>query len=124
MDAARAQLVDIGRDRVAVRQQGSGPPMVLLHGNPTSGYLWRHVMTTLAQAWTCVAVDLPGFGASSTPGQPLGVVKHGERLDALLDRLDLIGAPIVGHDWAVSWLWTMRPVIRNDAPGWRSASAI
>jgi pimeloyl-ACP methyl ester carboxylesterase len=49
------------------RELGSGPPVLLLHGWPTSSYLWRNVMPALAEHNRVLAPDLPGFGASDKP---------------------------------------------------------
>jgi len=50
---------------VGYRELGSGPPVLLLHGWPTSSWLWRRVMPRLAEENRVVALDLPGFGASA-----------------------------------------------------------
>src|SRR3954469_18122619 len=52
---------------LAYREQGEGPPVLLLHGWPTSSYLWRNVMPPIAEANRGIAVDLPGFGGSDKP---------------------------------------------------------
>jgi haloalkane dehalogenase len=49
------------------RESGTGPPVLLIHGWPTSSYLWREVMGPIARANRVVALDLPGFGASDKP---------------------------------------------------------
>jgi haloalkane dehalogenase len=59
--------VEAGNLRLAYREQGGGPPVLLLHGWPTSSYLWRNVMPPIAEANRVVALDLPGFGGSDKP---------------------------------------------------------
>ena len=52
--------------------EGDGPPVVLLHGEPTWGFLWRQVMAPLLDAGhRCIAPDLPGFGRSDKPTSAL-----------------------------------------------------
>ena len=43
------------------------PPLLLLHGNPTSSFLYRHVIAGLRDSFRCIAPDLPGFGRSVAP---------------------------------------------------------
>jgi pimeloyl-ACP methyl ester carboxylesterase len=97
--------------RVAYRELGDGPPVLLLHGWPTSSYLWREVMPPLAAAGSrAIAVDLPGFGASSKPpGARYDFAFYDAVLDDFLGALGIgatalavhdIGGPI-GLHWAV-----------------------
>lgn len=79
--------------------EGTGAPVLLLHGVPTSSYLWRDVAPVVAQAYRVLAPDLPGFGFSDKPrGRPYTVVAQADAVRALLDRLDIEGCALVGHD--------------------------
>ena len=89
---------------MAFVEVGEGEPIVLLHGNPTSSYLWRHIIPQLSSAYRCIAPDLIGMGDSSKlPNSGPGsyrFVEHREYLDALLDALDLGDrVTLVVHDW-------------------------
>ena len=90
--------------RMAYREVGAEPPIVFLHGNPTSSYLWRNVLDPLARHGRCLAPDLIGMGDSdplpdSGPGR-YRFVEHREHLDALLAALGVAAdVVIVGHDW-------------------------
>jgi haloalkane dehalogenase len=96
--------------RLAYRELGDGPPVLLLHGWPTSSLLWREVMPPIARANRVVALDLPGFGASDKPtGIRYGFEFFARALDGFLahlgiDRLGLavhdLGGP-VGLHWAL-----------------------
>jgi haloalkane dehalogenase len=94
---------------------GQGPPMVFLHGNPTSSYLWRNVIPHLSDSYRCVAPDLIGMGDSgklsdSGPGS-YTFVEHRAHLDTLLDQLDLgDDVTLVIHDWgsALGFDWARR----------------
>lgn len=83
---------------------GAGDPIVFLHGNPTSSYLWRNIIPHLADVARCIAPDLIGMG-DSEPIDDSGpdsyqFVEHREYLDALLDQLDLGNQiTLVVHDW-------------------------
>jgi len=80
------------------RLRGSGPPVLFLHGYPTSGRLWDPVVERLASRLACIAVDLPGLGASPPlPGPPDPDAMAGE-VEALRGDLALPAWSVVGHD--------------------------
>lgn len=79
-----------------------GRPVVLVHGNPTWGYLYREFIPALVAAGNrAIVPDHLGFGRSEKPGEPdlYRVTRHAQRLEALLESLDLRGAVLVAHDW-------------------------
>lgn len=85
-------------------EAGHGDPIVFLHGNPTSSYLWRNVMPHVENAGRCIAPDLIGMGDSdklaSTGPNTYTFVQHRKYLDELLDRLSVNKRVIlVLHDW-------------------------
>ena len=79
---------------------GDGESTVLLvHGNPTSSYLWRRVLPGLVGSVRCVAVDLIGMGRSGKPDIGYGFADHAAYLEAFADELELRNVAVVGHDW-------------------------
>jgi haloalkane dehalogenase len=101
--------------RMAYRETGSGPPIVFLHGNPTSSFLWRSVLPELSSLGRCIAPDLIGMGDSDKlPADDPArytFVRHREFLDALLDALGVTGeVTLVVHDWgsALGFDWARR----------------
>ena len=61
-------MLDVDGLRMHVVDEGEGPPILLLHGEPTSSYLWRNVIPPLvANGFRAVAPDLIGFGRSDKP---------------------------------------------------------
>jgi haloalkane dehalogenase len=79
-----------------------GRPVVLVHGNPTWGYLYRHFIPPLVEAGHRVIVpDHLGFGRSDKPDEPelYRVPRHAARLESLLESLDLRRATVVPQDW-------------------------
>ncbi len=88
--------------RLAHVDEGDGAPVLLVHGEPTWSYLWRHVMRPLLDAgFRCVAPDHAGFGRSDKPDDLAwySYDRHTALLADLVERLDLRGATIVVHDW-------------------------
>ncbi|MBB5065775.1 haloalkane dehalogenase [Granulicella mallensis] len=89
---------------MAYVEVGQGDPIVLLHGNPTSSYLWRNVLPYLEPLGRCIAPDLIGMGDSdklpdSGPGS-YRFVDHRRYLDALLEVLNVHErVTLVVHDW-------------------------
>jgi pimeloyl-ACP methyl ester carboxylesterase len=84
---------------VAYSDTGDGPPVLLLHGWPTSSYLWREIGPQLASEHRVIAPDLPGFGASSKPVGARYSFEFFERtLDALADQLGLEQIGLAVHD--------------------------
>ena len=103
---------------------GEGDPIVLLHGNPTSSYLWRGVLPHLAPLGRCVAPDLIGMGDSDKlDGSGLGryrFAEHRRHLDALLEALGVEDrVTFVAHDWgsalAFDWANRHRAAVRGLA---------
>jgi len=88
--------------QLAHLDEGDGPPVLLVHGEPTWSYLWRRVMPPLLDAGLrCVAPDHAGFGRSDKPADLAwySYDRHAALLNDLVERLDLRGATIVVHDW-------------------------
>jgi haloalkane dehalogenase len=100
---------------MAYVELGEGDPIVLLHGNPTSSYLWRNILPHLQPLGRCIAPDLVGMGDSdklpdSGPGS-YRFVEHRRYLDALLKALDVRErVTFVIHDWgsALGFDWANR----------------
>lgn len=107
--------VDVLGRRIAYMEAGSGDPIVFLHGNPTSSFLWRKVIPHLQPHGRCLAPDLIGMGDSdklsgSGPGS-YRFVEHRRYLDALLERIGVRErVTLVLHDWgsALGFDWANR----------------
>ncbi|MEW5979108.1 MAG: haloalkane dehalogenase [Acidobacteriota bacterium] len=80
---------------------GEGDPIVFLHGNPTSSYLWRNIIPHLTRYGRCLAPDLIGMGKSGkSPSKAYRFADHARYLDAWFEALGLTGSVIlVVHDW-------------------------
>jgi pimeloyl-ACP methyl ester carboxylesterase len=85
--------------RLAYRELGEGPAVLLLHGWPTSSFLWREVMGPIGRANRVVAVDLPGFGASDKPpGTRYTFEFFSRTLDLFLAQLGVDQLGLAVHD--------------------------
>src|SRR6185312_16251865 len=100
---------------MAYVEVGKGDPIVLLHGNPTSSYLWRNVLPHLQSLGRCIAPDLIGMGDSdklpNSGPDSYRFVEHRRYLDTLLELLDVRKrVTLVVHDWgsALGFDWANR----------------
>ena len=80
--------------------EGEGEPILLLHGEPTWGYLYRSFIPRLAKLGRVVVPDHMGFGKSETPqDRSYAIRDHADNLERLLDHLQLTDITFVGQDW-------------------------
>lgn len=107
--------VEVLGSRMAYVESGQGDPIVFLHGNPTSSYLWRNVIPHVESLGRCIAPDLIGMGDSDKlePSGPdrYRFVEHRRYLDALLEALGVRErVTLVIHDWgsALGFDWANR----------------
>jgi len=106
------QRVDVLGHSMAYVEVGQGDPIVFLHGNPTSSFLWRNVIPHVEGLGRCVAPDLIGMGDSDKiPGSRYRFIDHAAYLDAFLHALDVQDrVTLVVHDWgsALGFDWAQR----------------
>jgi haloalkane dehalogenase len=111
------RYVDVLGQRMAYVEVGEGRPIVLLHGNPTSSFLWRNVIPHLAGMGRCLAPDLIGMGDSDKlePSGPdrYTFAEHRRFLDAWFEEVGVAAAGnvvLVVHDWgsALGFDWARR----------------
>ena len=80
--------------------EGDGPPLLLLHGNPTWSFLYRDVIAGLRDRFRCIAPDLPGFGLSRAPASyRFTPAEHADVIERLILHLDLRDAAMMVQDW-------------------------
>ncbi len=104
-DRRRVAVLD---SEMAYVDTGRGRPVVFLHGNPTSSYLWRNVIPHVTRIARCLAPDLIGMGRSGkAPAGSYRFVDHARYLDAWFDALALQDVTLVVHDWgsALGFAW-------------------
>jgi pimeloyl-ACP methyl ester carboxylesterase len=90
------QLSDV---RLAYRDEGSGPAVLLLHGCPFASFVWRRLIPQLVPMHRCIAPDLLGLGDTETPpGADWSLSAQAETMIRLLDSLGIERAHVLGHD--------------------------
>lgn len=95
-----SRFIDIDGHSVHYVDEGSGPTLLLLHGNPTWSFLWRDVIRALRNDFRCIALDYPGFGLSTAkPGYRYFPEEHAEVVTGFVHALELDGITLVGQDW-------------------------
>ncbi len=102
---------------------GTGRPVVFLHGNPTSSYLWRNIIPHVSGTHRVIAPDLIGMGDSAKPDISYSYEDHAAHLHGLLDSLDLNDVVLVIHDWgsALGLDWAMQNSARIGAVAFMEA---
>mgnify|MGYP001101424468 CR=1 FL=1 len=104
-------FITINGKKLAYVDYGEGDPIVFLHGNPTSSYLWRNIMPHLEAVGRLIAPDLIGMGDSdkldNSGPERYTFIEHSEYLYGLLEKLDLNNVTLVIHDWgsALGFNW-------------------
>lgn len=100
IQAEETRSVAVGPYHLAVTRRGSGPSIVLLHGIPTSAYLWRDVVPPLLSAgFETITIDLLGYGGSDQPDSAdLGLAAQAGWVTQALARIGWAGGTLVGHD--------------------------
>jgi len=93
------QFVEINGSRMAYVDEGTGPVVLFLHGNPTSSYLWRNIIPYVSDNHRAIAVDLIGMGDSDKPDIDYTFTDHATYLDGFIEALNLTDLTLVVHDW-------------------------
>lgn len=103
-------VIDVLDSTMFYQESGTGTPIVFLHGNPASSYLWRHVLPRIGTPGRCLAPDLIGMGRSGKPDVPYRFGDHARYLDAWFDAITLDDVVLVGIDWggALAFDWASR----------------
>ena len=90
--------------------EGKGDPILFLHGNPTSSYLWRNIIPHLTSSGRCIALDLIGMGKSGKPDIEYRFFDHVKYVEGFIEAMGLQNITLVLHDWgsALGFHYTSR----------------
>jgi len=95
----KSNYVDVHGSRMHYVDEGTGDPILFLHGNPTSSYLWRNIIPHLIPHGRCIAPDLIGMGKSDKPDLGYRFLDHVKYIDGFIEALGLKNITLVIHDW-------------------------
>lgn len=96
----QSRFLDVGGAHLHYVDEGAGPVLFMLHGNPTWSFVYRHAIRALRNEYRCIAVDLAGFGLSEVPvGFGYRPDEHAALISRFIETLRLRDATLVAHDW-------------------------
>jgi len=95
----RSNFVQVHGSKIHYIDEGKGEPILLLHGNPTSSYLWRNIIPHLTDNARCIAPDLIGMGKSDKPDIEYKFFDHAKYIEGFIDKMKLKDISLVIHDW-------------------------
>lgn len=106
----KSNYIDVHGSNIHYVDEGSGEPILFLHGNPTSSYLWRNIIPHLAPFGRCIAMDLIGMGKSDKPDIEYQFFDHMKYVDGFIEKMGLKNITLVIHDWgsALGFHYAMR----------------
>ena len=93
-----SKYLDVKGSAIHYIEEGEGDPILFLHGNPTSNYIWRNILPHLTSQGRCIAPDLIGMGKSGKPETDYGYLDAFTYLDEFIKKLNLKNLTLVLHD--------------------------
>ena len=94
-----SKYLDVFGSKMHYIDEGEGDPVLFLHGNPTSNYLWRNIIPYLTPHARVIAPDLIGMGKSDKPDIPYRATDQSKYLEEFIRKLGLTNVTLVLHDW-------------------------
>ena len=94
-----SRFLEVNGQQLHYIDQGSGEPILFLHGNPTWSYMWRNIIPYLQTSARCIAVDLIGMGRSDKSDIGYTFLEHVDYISQFIEKLGLTNVVLVGHDW-------------------------
>ncbi len=94
-----SKFVEVNGQKIHYVEKGEGKPVLFIHGNPTSSYLWRNIIPYAAQQGRAIAFDLIGMGKSDKPDLAYRFSDHVPFVDGFIEALGLEDVTLVIHDW-------------------------
>jgi haloalkane dehalogenase len=106
----KSNYIEVGGSQLHYIDEGAGDPVLFLHGNPTSSYLWRNIIPHLTPIARCIALDLIGMGKSDKPDIDYRFFDHVKYVEGFIEKMGLENITLVIHDWgsALGFYYAMR----------------
>jgi len=106
----KSNYIEVNDSKIHYIEEGEGDPILFLHGNPTSSYLWRNVIPYLKDKGRCIAPDLIGMGKSDKPDIDYSFFDHVKYIEGFIEKMNLQNITLVVHDWgsALGFHYAMR----------------
>jgi len=95
----KSNYIEVYGSKMHYIDEGSGDPILFLHGNPTSCYLWRNIIPYMTAQGRCIALDLIGMGKSDKPPLAYRFSDHYKYVEGFIEKLELKNITLVIHDW-------------------------
>ena len=95
----QSQYLEVDGSRIHFIEKGEGDPVLFLHGNPTSSYLWRNIIPHVSPYGRCIALDLIGMGKSDRPDIEYSFFDHIGYIEGFIEKMGLQKITLVIHDW-------------------------
>jgi len=127
----KSYYIEVHGSKIHYVDEGTGEPILFLHGNPESAYVWRNIIPHLTALGRCIAPDLIGFGKSDKPDIEYRFFDHVKYVEGFIEKMNLKNITLVVHDWGsafgfhyatrhednVKGIVFMEPVL-NPMPSW------
>jgi len=97
--------IDVLGSKMSYLETGKGEPVIFIHGNPSSSYLWRNIMPYVVPQGRAIAVDLIGMGESDKPDIDYTFEEQYKYFSFFVDALNVKHVTLVGHDWGATLAW-------------------
>lgn len=94
-----SKYIDVHGSKMHYIEEGAGDPILFLHGNPTSSYLWRNIIPHMSAQGRCIAPDLIGMGKSDKPNIAYRFMDHFKYVNGFIEAMGLKNITLVIHDW-------------------------
>ena len=94
-----SKYIEVHGSNIHYIDEGIGDPILFLHGNPTSSYLWRNIIPFLIPYGRCIAPDLIGMGRSDKPDIDYRFFDHVKYIEGFIEKMELNNITLVLHDW-------------------------
>jgi haloalkane dehalogenase len=94
-----SKFIEVHGSQMHYLDEGEGDPILFLHGNPTSSYLWRNIIPYLTPHGRCIAPDLIGMGKSDKPDIDYHFFDHVKYVEGFIEKMGLENITLVIHDW-------------------------